>query len=211
MKMRDSTGAVQATLEALTAVHATLDSVKPDTTISEIFVLLWKLWGESCLSDLESFRVPEDADLRNDRMGTSGMITKEELAARIAGREYGKEVTREDINQAKQAGLVIAFGASDDILELRGAINDEIGAWEGALIQMAPDGKIPPAKDQEVLKRYGAMPTLHTIEAIWSPKGDLPLSWLIKTDLPSAPFTIMEDGDPFCVGVVFELPAVVKE
>ena len=139
------------------------------------------------------------------------MITKEELATRIDGREYGKEVTREDINQAKQAGLVIAFGASDDILELRGAINDEIGAWEGALIQMAPDGKIPPAKDQEVLKRYGAMPTLHTIEAIWSPKGDLPLSWLIKTDLPSAPFTIMEDGDPFCVGVVFELPAVVKE
>lgn len=134
------------------------------------------------------------------------MITKEALAARIDGREYGEEVTIEDTHQAKQSGLVIAFGASDDLLELHGAIDDEIGAYGGTKVQMAPDGKIPPAEDQEVLKRYGAMPTLHTIEAIWSPNGDLPLSWLIKTDLPSAPFTIMEDGDPFCVGVVFELP-----
>ena len=69
MKMRDTPGAVQATLEALTAVHATLDAVKPDTTISEIFVLLWKLGNESSLSDLESFSVPEDADMRRDRMG----------------------------------------------------------------------------------------------------------------------------------------------
>lgn len=37
------------------------------------------------------------------------MLTKEEMAARLTGREYGQEVTTQDKADAKQAGLVFAL------------------------------------------------------------------------------------------------------
>jgi len=59
------------------------------------------------------------------------MITAEELAAKLNGREYGEEITDTEEIEAKKSGLVVIFGYSDDSAELRGAINDEIGCNGG--------------------------------------------------------------------------------
>lgn len=54
-------------------------------------------------------------------------LTKEELAARLDGRSYRNEITQEEEKLAKENRLVAIFGASDDLIELRGAINEELG------------------------------------------------------------------------------------
>ncbi len=51
-----------------------------------------------------------------------------ELAAKLNGRKYCREMTREESEQAAAAGLVVVHGASDDLIEFRGAIRDEGGA-----------------------------------------------------------------------------------
>ena len=53
------------------------------------------------------------------------MMTKEELAAKLNGREYLHEMTKEEEREARASGLVVIFGASYDIMELRGAVTDQ--------------------------------------------------------------------------------------
>ena len=54
-------------------------------------------------------------------------ITKEQLASQLNGRSYRNEITPEEEQLAKENRLVIIFGASDDLVELRGAFHDELG------------------------------------------------------------------------------------
>ena len=39
-------------------------------------------------------------------------MTKEELAAKLNGREYGQEITDAESTEAGKAGLLVIFGAS---------------------------------------------------------------------------------------------------
>jgi hypothetical protein len=57
--------------------------------------------------------------------------TKEALARRLNGREYGTEITSDEEAAARKCGLVVAFGAPDDLIEFRGAFNDERDCYEG--------------------------------------------------------------------------------
>ena len=57
--------------------------------------------------------------------------TREKQVSLLHGREYRDEISDFEIKQAKECGLVVIFGASDDLLEFRGASSDELGAWEG--------------------------------------------------------------------------------
>lgn len=71
-------------------------------------------------------------------------MTKEELAQRLNGREYRNEITPLDIKEAKDSGLVIVYGASDDLMEFEGAISEEFGTEayfdkEGNLIEYCSD------------------------------------------------------------------------
>ena len=52
------------------------------------------------------------------------LITKEQLAETLNGNEIGNEITKEQEQQAKENGLVVVFGYSDDNMELRGALYD---------------------------------------------------------------------------------------
>jgi hypothetical protein len=132
-------------------------------------------------------------------------VTKEELAALLNGREYGREVYRREERLAAESRLVVAFGSSDDLLELRGAIDDEIGAYNGTTVLITPDGLLKnkceysecPYFHEKILK------TKDTVTAIWDKDG---YSWVIESTLPYAPFDIMEDGEKYCRGIVFCLP-----
>ncbi len=57
-------------------------------------------------------------------------MNAKQLAAQLNGREYGSEITKEEEAAAKKAGLVVVYGASDDLVELRGAIEEEVGAYD---------------------------------------------------------------------------------
>lgn len=136
-------------------------------------------------------------------------MNAKELAMLLTGREYGQEIDRTEEHQAKAAGLVVAFGASDDLLEFRGAIYDEVGCYGGGTATVDQKGVLPDFEDidrddkdemRDYFKREsgGAV-----IRAVW--EGEPGYSWVINADVPHETFEIVEDGEPYCRGIVFAL------
>ena len=54
-------------------------------------------------------------------------MTRDEAAAVMNGREYTNEITDSEAKAWAESGLVIIFGASDDLCELRGARHQRAG------------------------------------------------------------------------------------
>jgi hypothetical protein len=139
-------------------------------------------------------------------------LTKEQLAETLNGNEYGNEITKEQEQQAKENGLVVVFGYSNDNMELRGALNDEFGCDEGGEIKFTKEGKKIDEDDMEVLEKYNVVPKLNTIEAVWDEpfdETDERCSFQYKTDIPHSKFKIMEDEELYCVGIVFNISDLV--
>lgn len=140
-------------------------------------------------------------------------MTKEQLAELLNGRQYRNEITKELCQLAKENGLVVVYGASDDLMEFEGAIYDELSAWDGTtayLVKKKGGWEPVPQEDYEsylqVLDDYGIADQTekHEIHAEWSPE-DPECSWLITTEIPNATFDILEDGELYCRGIVFSL------
>lgn len=130
----------------------------------------------------------------------SSMITMQEAAAALDGNEYGFEGSRELFARMKAAGLVAVFGASDDLMEFRGAVYDEIGAYDGGTAYFTENGRLSEETSNFDALKMKSMP----VKAIWCPEG-LDVSWMMTTNLPHARFKIMEGGDLYCSGLVFDL------
>lgn len=143
-------------------------------------------------------------------------MTAQELAALLHGRTYGYELTKAEEVDAKASGLVVVFGASDDLMEFRGAIDDEIGANDGTTACITPLGLL---KDFETvdhteedceawfkLKALG----VQEIHAIWCPPDMPGTSWRFATSISHETFDVMEDGDIYCRGIVFALADVAQ-
>jgi hypothetical protein len=132
-------------------------------------------------------------------------VNAKQLAAMITGAEIREEVSPNTTRQAKDAGLVIVFGASDDLMEFRGAIDDEVGAGS---VTVDAQGLMPNFEDiekhdkdglRDYFKREGGG---KAIEAVWDTDG---YSWTYKTTIPHETFEVLEDGKPYCRGIVFRL------
>ena len=134
-------------------------------------------------------------------------MTKEELAAQLDGREYRGEITREEAATAKSAGLVVVFGASDDLMEFRGAIYDEFGCYDGGTALVDANGlldrsQIDDDDDEAIADFVARKKAAHSIEAVWSATGN-DAAWTYKTDIPHATFSILDESDTYCIGIVF--------
>lgn len=128
-----------------------------------------------------------------------------EFAQLLNGREMGYEITREEVQLAKEIGYVVVFGASDDLMEFRGAISDEADCYEGEVIYLE-GGKLFETCEHDPYCNcpyiVEARSKCRTIEAIWA-RGDF--AWTYKTDIPHAAFDIFEDGEKYCRGIVFDI------
>lgn len=134
-------------------------------------------------------------------------MTTDELAAILNGREYRKEITRDEAHAAAESGLVVVYGASDDLMEFEGAISDELGAWEGATAYLTADGLLQnecPDEDCPYFEKQREKAA--TIKALWCAEDGY--SWTFETEIPHATFDIVEDGEPYCRGIVFALADV---
>ena len=135
------------------------------------------------------------------------MITKEQLAEKLNCREYRQEITKSEQKEAAESGLVVVFGASDDLIEFRGAIDNEQGAWEGGDFYINNDGKLFDEDHEDCCKyKTKAREAAHKITAIWA-RADY--SWIYETKIPHATFKIMEDGTKYCRGIVFSLQDII--
>ena len=134
-----------------------------------------------------------------------------DFAARLNGREYGHEITKAEELEARQLCLVVLFGNLDDNAELRGAISDEVGCAYGGPIRLHQDGILASHDPDCECPFCGYAATVKkcaSIHAVWGAEG---YSWTYKTAIPHATFDILEDGEKFCRGIVFnvaDLPSI---
>ena len=135
-------------------------------------------------------------------------MTKEELAARLTGRAIGQELTAEDEASAKLAGLVVVYGGHDWLVEVRGAIHADVGDWPGGGFLLTQDGVWQDADECPAQCRH-----FQQAKDVARARGSLinpyiPMdgySWCYETAIPHATFELMEEGKPFCLGMVFAL------
>lgn len=129
------------------------------------------------------------------------------LAAQLNGIEYPCRISKELEAQAKAAGLVIVFGLSDDLMEFRGAIYDEIGAYEGATALVDTKGLLPEREqieeDDELKDYFDRKPHAVEIKQVWNEHGSM--CWTHETEIPHEKFEIVEDGEVNSTGIVFAL------
>jgi hypothetical protein len=143
-------------------------------------------------------------------------MNKEELASKLDGIEYsGWDEIKSMESVAKENGLVIIFGQSDDLLELIGTIDDEISAFEGVTTFLTPDKTtFDEEKNKETFKyNRTQIESFPSIKAEWCPKdkdGKIIASWVISTELPHAKFKIMEDGETYCIGIIIDIQDVLQ-
>lgn len=157
-------------------------------------------------------------------------LTKEQLAAQLDGCEYRGGMANEIVQAAKDNKLVIIHGASDDLIELRGAFMEEIGASH--VLQLSrkgvPDSDCDEGNECPYYKRW-LKKALHCgevkeIKVFWGGEcGDETMdaakyaalgkpSWCFETGLPHAVFsmydTYEDDREYFCRGIVIDLDEI---
>ena len=158
--------------------------------------------------------------------------TIEDLAKLLDGNEYRDELDNEyniDVEDiCRKNKWVIVFGASDDLIEFRGFIDDEDGAWDGALMKLVKPGDFyMEDEDAETYKKsneYKFVPISESelkdiqnnryqntcvVEMLWDPK-DSDASWQVNIkDVPFAKFNIMEDGELYCEAAIVDLSKLI--
>ena len=143
-------------------------------------------------------------------------MTKEDFAAKINGRdkENSPFLTEEEILQAKENGLVVIYGASDDLMEVDGALNDEADCYDGGEILIDKEGILPDEDQIEGEDAYSAYIKrklkAEKIFAIWCTEEGF--DWAYKTRIPHATFEMPDkkndEHSVYCRGIVFELSSL---
>lgn len=131
------------------------------------------------------------------------MITIKEFAQELSGKEYDCCMfMKKELQIAKDNGWVIVTGASDDLMEFEGAMDDEGGCFNGGKVFFSKDAVWNGDKDKSGFQ--------NCIEAIWCGRQILNESgnvipWTYKTDIPHETFWVYEDGETYCRGLVFSV------
>ena len=128
------------------------------------------------------------------------------LPTLLNGIEYPVRIQSNILKSAKESGLVIVYGASDDLIEFAGAFNDEAGVNNGGVVEIDKQGIIEDFGEVEheveaCQKWIARHAKAHEIEALWCKEPGY--SWTYKTDIPHETFEVMEDGKHYCRGIVF--------
>lgn len=135
----------------------------------------------------------------------AGDMTLKEFAQMLDGKEYEYlQFTPEEIQIAKANGFVIVCGASDDLMEFEGAIRDEGGCFEGGEVFFNKTGAVFLEDDEQTND-------CSQITALWCKGKDengILATWTYQTDIPHETFKIWEDGELYCIGIVFSIADV---
>lgn len=143
-------------------------------------------------------------------------MTVKEWAEKLNGRDMGHEMTAAEDLLADADGVVIVFGAGDDMVEFRGAVSGEDGVCEGGTTKLTVKKTIfyeeLNSEDPEFNRaEIEAMPEVKTV---WCPKdaaGKVFASWAVETAILHETFDILEEGELFCRGAVFAWKDVYPE
>jgi len=131
-------------------------------------------------------------------------MNKKYLAQLLNGRQIGKEISKQEASDACDAGLVVIYGASDDLIEIEGAISDEVCSFDGQTWALFHKGELyqSSCESEDCPHELAIQEKCHTVKAIFG--GD-DFTWTYETKIPHETFEIFEDGDKFCRGIVFSI------
>lgn len=104
------------------------------------------------------------------------------------------------------AGLVVVFGYSDDGVIFRGAIRDHLGCFDGRTVHLTRTGLLKNRCRNECCPNFADQSKIAgvvTLEALWCTEPEY--SWTYKTSIPHETFEVLEDGDKYCQGLVFDI------
>lgn len=149
-------------------------------------------------------------------------MTKEQFAELLNGNECRYEMTYQQEQTAKQNNMLVMFGDSHGMINLRGAITDEIYAPHGgdfALIlkgeTFSDDEDLSISHESECAQvlllsdDYDHEDNQRLICVEWFNKEEY-LEWRIDSKIPHAKFTIYDEGDAYCDGIIIDLDEVDK-
>ena len=115
-----------------------------------------------------------------------------EIANRLNGSQYSsRQIPENIIKMAKENKIVIVYGASDDLIELRGMIDAEGDCFDGGVCYF---------NQREQCEMMSAD---FSVEAVWHDRTDP--CWTYRVSYPHETFLIWEDDVPYCEGIVFYL------
>lgn len=134
-----------------------------------------------------------------------------ELADQLDMSAYGFTLSALQRQYAKENGLVVVYGASDDLIEFEGAFRDEGSVYDGGTVRVDAEGVLPDNADdldteEERERYYYRKGRSKTIEALWCDEvNGGGFDWAYRTDIPHATFNVMDGDEPYCCGIVFAL------
>lgn len=154
-------------------------------------------------------------------------MTKEELAAKINGRTLSRLMSKQEQEEAREAGLVVVYGKNDDTVVFDGALwGQDINVLGGDYFIISKPAEFIPVQcncckydTQMYIKSDCVEPMSVGSSPIDHPNlffaDGYPTSkyylWAISTNLPSAMFKIERSGRMFGIGVVVSLEDIVKK
>lgn len=129
-------------------------------------------------------------------------MTTKDWATKLNGREYPFRLTKEEKAEMAKDGIVVLYGASDDLMEFEGAIEGEVGVYCGGEAYLTPHGMLHNRCDDDDCPYYAdEKASAVTITALWCKEE--PYSFTYIVPFPHETFDVMEDGEPYCRGAVF--------
>ncbi|MCP4990857.1 MAG: hypothetical protein GY928_33895 [Colwellia sp.] len=136
------------------------------------------------------------------------MDTPKQFAELLNGMQYKKDITEEEEQQAKDAGIVIVFHASDDLTEFRGFISDEVGGYDGDTAYITSSGLLQNKCDCKECSYH--QKEIEAAYSITTMEGRGGFDWSYQTDIPHETFTILDYDDKYCKGIVFSMHNLSK-
>ena len=157
-----------------------------------------------------------------------------DLAKLLDGNEHGNELENDVIKDIEgfcaERNWLIVFPYSDDNVELRGAYDDELGAWDGTILRFVKAGDFYMDEDDEecyhkasknmfvvvnkqeineIKKSIGNWLDYNglIIEALWEPDRLPDYAWAYNAlgNVNYAKFNILSDGEPWARCLIIDL------
>ena len=145
-------------------------------------------------------------------------MNSKDWAEKLNGREYGNELSIDEIKQLVNDNKVVVYGSSDDLLELEGAISNEYSVYNEKTFFYC--GKETFADQDEINElldyvddEYPSLSDIVTDALCRNDGDDLYITirpgsdcqFEFETNIPNVEwFDIVEDGNLYCKGFVFD-------
>ena len=137
-------------------------------------------------------------------------MTVQEFADYLNSVKKRDTITSHESDMARDNGLVMVYGASNDLMEIDGSIRDEVVCLNSGIVYLDESGMwVNECENDGCPYAMREQAKCRDILALRHAEGNP--YWAYKTDIPHATFNLYDDYDDselWCVGIVFELSAL---